>query len=279
MPELPEVETIVRGLRRRIIGRTISSCRVIETRILRKTGIHNLEKLTGCKVTAVERRGKLILVHLSGGLSLVFHLKMTGQMLLALPQEPRDKHTHFLINFRMMDAELRFRDVRKFGFICCLETSKIFTEEPLKNLGPEPLDLEYGAFSELFVGRKGRLKSLLLNQAFLAGIGNIYADEILFQAGLNPLSPGSSLSEKEIFRLWQAMRTVLHEAIKKKGSSLRDYRDAEGRKGNFQHLHKVYGRESLPCPGCGTHIQRIRIGGRSSFFCPQCQRRISRSSS
>lgn len=272
MPELPEVETIVRGLRRRIVGRVISSCRAVESRVLRGTTAENLKGLSGCRITSVKRRGKLVIIHLSKGISLIFHLKMTGQLLVVPAEKSKDKHTHFFVSFREDSREFRFRDVRKFGFVCCLETKRIFEEEPLKNLGPEPLGLTFDNFDALLRGRKGRLKPLLLNQKFLAGIGNIYADEILFRSGLHPLSSVFTLSERERRRLWRAVRTVLKAAIQEKGSSLRDYRDAEGKKGNFQYAHKVYGRESLPCYRCGTTVLRLRIGGRSSSFCPRCQK-------
>jgi formamidopyrimidine-DNA glycosylase len=198
---------------------------------------------------------------------------MTGQFHWTKKGEPRDAPTHLGVFFKDIDRELRFRDVRKFGFLRCLETPSPFDCEELRPLGPEPLELDDRDFPGLISRRKGRLKSLLLDQSFLAGIGNIYADEILFEAGLHPLTPASRLSKKEIGRLWAAIRRILKKAVAAGGSSIRDYKDADGRDGLFQNDHRVYGRMDLPCPRCGANVRRLVIGGRASFFCPRCQRK------
>jgi formamidopyrimidine-DNA glycosylase len=205
----------------------------------------------------------------NNGMTLVFHLKMTGQFLISLSHEPQDKHTHFTLAFRNQMEELRFRDVRKFGSLLCFQTPQTLKFD---GLGPEPLEISFPRFRSLFQGRKARLKGLLLNQNFIAGIGNIYADEILFEAKLHPLTSVSVLEEEDYMELWEAMRLVLRRALKHKGTSIRDFKDAEGREGDFQNYLQVYGRESLPCLRCGEIIERLRLNGRSSHFCPRCQK-------
>ena len=267
MPELPEVETIVRTLDKKIKGYEVSSLNVFFPGILRSRR-EALEKFKGSKIIGLRRRGKLIFFDFDNGFSLLFHLKMTGQFIVCFPDEDQDKHTHFTLKFQDFDKVLRFRDVRKFGYIQCVKTQDLSIHN---SLGPEPLEISYSSFKKLFKNRKARLKSLLLNQRFLAGIGNIYADEILFDAKLHPLTSVSFLDEKELKRLWDSIRTLLKKAIRFRGSSIRDFIDAEGKAGTFQDFHKVYGKKSTPCPRCGKRIERLVIGGRSSFFCPQCQ--------
>jgi formamidopyrimidine-DNA glycosylase len=272
MPELPEVETIVQGLSSKLKGLEISSVRIIYPPVLRNKEPSLIHDLKGRKVVGVRRRGKMLLIDFEGNLSLIIHLKMTGQLLFYPTEKPRDKHTHLILSFKDENNELRFRDVRKFGFISCVQNLDISSADELKNLGPEPLEIDFLLLKKLFKGRKARLKSLLLNQNFIAGIGNIYADEILFQARLHPLTPASLLGDDDLKRLLKAMRDVLRKAIRHKGSSIRTFTNAEGKRGEFQDYHKVYGRESLSCFICGEKIMRLRLGGRSSFFCPGCQK-------
>ena len=273
MPELPEVETIVRGLRPKLSGLVTGRLRVYYPALIRKDNHFSLQRIRGKKIKDVRRRGKMILMECQGPLYLIFHLKMTGRLLWTTRSTPRDKHTHLALSFKRRTHELRFRDVRKFGFVRCLEASNPLECEELRRLGPEPLELDLGSFARLFLGRKGRMKSLLLDQTFLAGIGNIYADEMLFEAGLHPLTPASSLTNAQKKRLWTAMRNVLRRAIAAGGSTIRDFKNADGADGLFQQEHRVYGRESLPCRRCGAKIRRLKIGARTSHFCPRCQRR------
>jgi len=272
MPELPEVETLIRSLWPRVKGLEISRIRVLCRRILKNENFSFLKKLIGKKIVGLRRCGKMILIDSEEGVSLIIHLKMTGQLMLYSSAEPLDKHTHLILFFKDKNQELRYRDVRKFGFISWARTSDVDSANELIRLGPEPLEIGFPAFGRLFQGRGARLKSLLLNQNFLAGIGNIYSDEILFKAKLHPLTPASCLEKNELRLLWKAMRDVLKTAIRYKGSSIRDFTDAEGEKGSFQNRHRVYGRESLPCIICGAAVERLRLGGRSSFFCPSCQK-------
>jgi len=272
LPELPEVEVIVRHLESKLSGLTICSFRVVYTPILRETVIDDLLRIKGQKVKGVRRRGKYILVEVDRGMRLFFHLKMTGQFLFCLPQEPWDKHTHFGLAFKESPLELRFRDVRKFGFVSCVYARSNSVIESLNHLGPEPLEIEHDHFVALFQGRKARVKSLLLDQTFLAGIGNIYADEILFRAKVHPAVHAACLSEEDLSRLWSAMNHILRSAIAHRGSSIRDFVDTDGRDGEYQKQHQVYGRENLPCPSCSHKISRLRICGRSSYVCPVCQK-------
>jgi formamidopyrimidine-DNA glycosylase len=273
MPELPEVETIVRGLKPYLEGTDIGRFRLLFTPLLRRASGVSLASFEGKKVTTVERRGKMILVRCEGGRALIFHLKMTGQMLLERPDVPVDKHVRLIISLVGRDRELRFRDVRKFGFLCCSDPSGFSSIPELDALGPEPLEIDFRSFARLFHGRIGRIKGLLLDQGILAGIGNIYADEILFRARIHPLTPASSLGETELKALWRSIRAILKLAISRKGSSIRDFKDPNGDPGDFQEFHKVYGREGEKCPRCKKAVGRIKVSGRSTFFCPGCQQK------
>ena len=273
MPELPEVETIVRCLRRHLLGFQVETVRLLFPPIVRNRKKSDLQRFKGQRVTGLRRRGKLVLLDFSGGLTMIVHLKMTGQLLVSPKSLPPDKHVHLVITFRAKEEELRFRDVRKFGFVLGVPTGGVNRTPEVRDLGPEPLALDLPSFLDRLEGRRGRLKSLLLNQRVIAGVGNIYADEILFESGLNPRAEVSRLSRRRLETLWSAVPKVLNEAIAFKGTTVRDYRDGEGLEGLFQNRLKVYGRQGEPCPRCGTLIKRIRVSGRSTHFCPGCQRR------
>ncbi len=277
MPELPEVETIVRGLAPALRGRMIERVELLFKPLLRRGPKGGLAVLAGRKVMGVRRRGKMALIGCEGGVTLVFHLKMTGQLLLAAAgAQPPDKHTRLVVKFRDAGPELRFRDVRKFGFLICAGGDAETDCEELACLGPEPLGLELEDFAAALGRRKGRIKGVLLDQTVIAGIGNIYADEMLFEAGVHPETPAAALSKRDVARLWEAMGKVLRAAIEAKGSSLRDYVDAEGQEGEFQESHKVYGREGEPCARCGRPLRRKVVAGRGTHFCPRCQRKKRR---
>jgi formamidopyrimidine-DNA glycosylase len=275
MPELPEVETIARSLEPRIKGRAIAGIELLYRPLLRGGRPGRLAGLIGRRVFGVRRRGKMLLIEIEGGRTLVFHLKMTGQFLFAPVPEPRDKHVRLAIRFEDGRNELRFRDVRKFGFLLCLEGDPERSGSELSGLGPEPLEVGLPDFASILKARRGRIKSLLLDQTRIAGIGNIYADEMLFDARIHPERPASSLRADAVLRLFLSMKMILSLAIEAGGSTLADeaYRDADGNAGDFQFAHKVYDRTGEPCVVCGAPIRVKRIGGRSSHFCPSCQRR------
>jgi len=269
MPELPEVETIARGLARWFAGRVILRCRHVSPHLLKGSGRAGLRRLPGRRIVDIRRRGKYLIFELGRGMKMVFHLKMTGQFLVCGADDARDRHTHLVLSFGRR-REIRFRDTRKFGRLYLVngDVRRVLPE----TLGPEPLDVGRRRFLDLLGRRRGRLKSLLVNQSFLAGIGNIYADEILFDARLAPLRPASGLDPVEARRLWRSMRRILARAVRCGGSSIRDYADAEGRLGRFQLEHKVYGRAGVPCPRCGVAVRRLVVGGRATHFCPSCQK-------
>ena len=273
MPELPEVETVARSLMPRIIGREIAGVRLLDKKLLRRTCGCRLEDLEGRTIETIRRRGKMIVIECDGGLGIVFHLKMTGQMLVVPTDEPLDKHVRLVVRFRDGRNELRFRDVRRFGFMLCAAGGAAGACREIAALGPEPFDATPDEFKALFAGRKGKIKSLLLNQTIIAGIGNIYADEILFDARIHPETPASSLRRADLDRLRASMLLVLGKAVEAGGSTLRDYVDADGRAGEFQFDHKVYYREGEPCAGCAGRVKRIVVAGRGTYFCPRCQRR------
>jgi formamidopyrimidine-DNA glycosylase len=264
VPELPEVETVTRSIAP-LVGRRIVSAEFRCLRVLRGGDPDDMAaRLHGKKIAGVKRYGKFILVSLQGGGYLVIHLGMTGRLLLG---GPTGKHTHAILTLDR--GVLLYDDSRQFG---CLQYSQEFPARVAK-LGPEPLEVPFNDFAAALRRRKTRIKALLLNQAFLRGIGNIYADEALFRAGIHPLALASRIRSDRVRRLYDAITAVLTEAIAAGGSSISDYVDAQGRKGFFQFSHRVYQRTGEPCVKCGTPIRRLLVAQRSSHFCPQCQKR------
>lgn len=232
-------------------------------RILRGSAEQMQAALAGRRIRGIRRRGKFIVIDLDGGYCLTVHLGMTGKLLRG---GERGRHTHAIFNLDR--GVLRFEDQRQFGRI---EVSRGLPAR-VEKLGPEPLEVTPAEFAERLKRRKSRMKAVLLDQHFIRGMGNIYADEALFRAGIHPLAIGSRLRGERVKRLYRAMVEVLTQAIEKGGSSISDYVDAEGRKGFFQLEHRVYQRTGEPCVNCGTAIRRILVAQRSTHFCPRCQR-------
>ncbi len=277
MPELPEVETIRRDVDKEFTGKRIKKIEVTGARSVRRhqTSKEFTARLEGRRLTGTERRGKYLLLRLDNRELLVVHLGMSGQLLRADPKEPLAKHTHVVLWFSGA-PQLRFVDPRTFGELFVSAADHLEEAVPeLAHLGFDPLEdqMAWTRFGQLLVARQTRLKPLLTDQRFVAGIGNIYADEILFNAGLRHDRPSDSLTPQEIRRLYRAIVETLQEAIRHRGSSLADeqYRDLFGTVGDFQRLHSVYDREGQACPRCRSTIVRVKSGGRSSFFCPHCQ--------
>ncbi len=271
MPELPEVETLARELRDVLVGRSIIG---VEVRWPRTVAAPDPEtfarRLAGRRVLEVRRRGKWLLLGLDGGEWLLMHLRMSGRLAVEDAEAPEDAHTRVV--FHLEDGRrLRFSDPRKFGRMVLTACP----EDWLGDLGPEPLDtgLTPERLAGMLRGRRVRLKPLLANQRFLAGLGNIYADEVLWRACLHPLRRADTLLPDEVARLHGAIREVLEEAVARRGTTLADRRYVlpDGRPGEFAVHLAVYGREGTPCPRCGASIVRTRIGGRGAHFCPQCQ--------
>jgi len=279
MPELPEVETIRRDLDKEVVGKRIKTVDVTGMRSIRRhpNKKHFIAKLEGHKLASVDRKGKYLLVRLESGDILIVHLGMSGQLLRARSEarDPLTPHTHVVITFTQ-GGQLRFIDPRTFGEMFVTTPEELPGEVPeLAHLGFDPVEdmMSWNRFGELLTARKGKLKSLLMDQKFTAGIGNIYSDEILFAAGLRYDRSSETLSSQEVRRLYRAMVETLQEGIKHRGSSLSDeqYRDLFGAKGEYQSMHKVYDREGQTCRRCRSTIAKVKFTGRSAFLCPQCQ--------
>jgi len=267
MPELPEVETIVRSLQKQIVEKKIVRVRVILRRIIKGDAEDFINLVSGTIIQKVWRRGKMLVIDLSKGKSILIHLKLSGQLVWILANAPIVKHTHLILELSG-GYQLRYLDVRQFGYLCLTDASLVGELTPS---GADPLEISKDEFNKLIQSRKTRLKPFLLNQSFIAGIGNIYADEILHKAGIHPCQHTYTLNKMQITRLYQVMQEVLRQAIEQKGSSISDYVDSSGQKGNYQEYHQVYQREGQPCFTCHEKITRVKIGSRSSYFCPHCQ--------
>ena len=272
MPELPEVETVVRQLREgnqergaSVIGQTIARVTLRWTRhVARPSPREFARRLSGQKITALTRRGKYLVFHLTQGFLLI-HLKMSGDLEVVGDQAPFDKHAHTIFHFRA-GSQLRFTDTRKFGRVYWVERA----EDVLGHLGPEPLEPGFTArrLGEMLAERQRALKPLLLDQTFIAGLGNIYTDEALHRAQLHPLRRSDTLQPQEVRALWRGIRQALQSGIQHNGASI----DWVYRGGHFQNHFRAYGRADEPCLTCGTPIRRTVVGQRGTYFCPRCQK-------
>jgi formamidopyrimidine-DNA glycosylase len=279
MPELPEVETVVRGLRLSLPGRAIVEVRFGKTDFVENPG-EIAERLPGTRIANVTRLGKFICILLEARtasatdiapvspLCFIIHLGMTGQLKVVRSDESVPPHTHA---FFILDdgRELRYTDIRRFGRMLLIPESGL--AEFTGQLGKEPLEINAEEFCRYFSSRRARVKALLLDQSVLCGIGNIYADESLFRARLHPARIAENLTKPQLLMLHQKVQQVLEEAIRSRGSSISDYVDSEGKRGEFQLRHRVYQRDGKPCFRCMAKIRRVIVAGRSSHFCPRCQ--------
>ena len=270
MPELPEVETIVRGLRATVIGKTIAGARVF----LRKmavvpAGVSFEKSLAGERITGVDRRGKYAILRLKSGRSLVISLRMTGRLVVQKSHETPYPYGHVVLDFSDK-SRLVFADSRQFGRMRLVDHGEAWD----RDLGPEPLSRDFTPerFIGMLSGRTTPIKVLLLDQRRIAGIGNIYACEALWEAGIRPGKPAKSLSKPAIRRLYHALVDVLERAVAMRGSSVDDYVDSEGLKGGFQNVLSVYGRAGSECPRCGGEIVRTVIAQRGTWWCRACQK-------
>lgn len=281
MPELPEVETVRRGLEPVLTGA------VIETADVRRPDLRwpfppgLAARLTGARVEALRRRSKYLLADLDGGDTLILHLGMSGRLLVSgapvgvfhHPHAAPEKHDHMVLDLAG-GARVTFNDARRFGSVDLWPTAALGTHRLLCGLGPEPLGNGFDAAGLMarMAGRQAPVKAVLLDQGVVAGLGNIYVCEALWRAGVSPLRPAGAVTEAEGVAIVAAVRAVLVDAIAAGGSSLRDYRQADGELGYFQHTFAVYGRAGAPCARCGADIRRTVQSGRSSFWCAGCQR-------
>ncbi|OFV98289.1 MAG: DNA-formamidopyrimidine glycosylase [Acidobacteria bacterium RIFCSPLOWO2_12_FULL_54_10] len=282
MPELPEVETVVRTLKPTLLGRTIlkaefcgalANGRKRSGRLLRDAPNKVAAKLHGAKIEDVVRYGKHIVIRLKSGgkeaspFSFAVHLGMTGKLTFEDTASPRNRHTHMILDLDQAGRWLHYNDIRRFGQLQLLTDSQTDS----LSLGPDPLEISFQDFLDRLGRRKTMMKSLLLDQKFLRGIGNIYADESLFRARLHPRTLASSIKQQQARALYNALRNTLREAIAKCGTSISDYVDGWGKRGSFQANLHVYQRTGEPCLSCGTKIRRIIVAGRGTHFCPRCQ--------
>lgn len=283
MPELPEVQTIVNDLNKKIKGFVIQDVWSDWPKMIKTHSLRSLKnELRGLKVLKIRRRAKNIFIDLTNNKTLLIHLKMTGHPLIrdknwqknpgALAQ-PVNQFIHFILKFKN-GKELALSDLRKFAKIMLVNTNEVEELEEIKNLGPEPLerDFTFNKFLQVLKDKKGAIKKILQDQTVIAGIGNIYADEILWEAKVHPLSRAEKLSLQDFKNIFQGIKQILSQAIKLRGTSTSDYRDTAGETGDYQRIRKVYRRQNESCSRCRAKIKRITVGQRGTHFCPQCQR-------
>lgn len=275
MPELPEVQTTVNDLKKRIIGKRIIGSWVDTPRIIKEPGIKKLgRQIKGLKIQKIGRRGKNILIYLSKNKLLLIHLKLTGRLLIGNRFLKNPKNYIRAVFYLSDKTALGFSDVRKFGKIIFGDQKHIESLPDLADLGLDPLDNNFPVdeFKSLIRKEKRKIKLVLLDQEVIAGIGNIYSDEALWYAKIHPFTPSNQLTNNQLTKLYHAIRLVLKKSLRVRGSSMRDYRDTSGRSGGYIKIRKVYDREGLPCYRCGTKIKRIKMNVRSAHFCPKCQK-------
>jgi len=274
MPELPEVETIRSQLERELKGKKIIDVEIKVLKLVRAPLLTFKKAIVGAKIEDVRRRAKLLIFCLSNGYSLLIHLKLTGQLIIKNEKDQAEKYTHIIFYFSD-DSKLFFNDLRKFGYIKSVKPNELDSELAKEKFGPEPLKKSFTLkkFKELITNRKiTKIKPLLMDQTFIAGIGNLYAAEICFYAGVRPTKPACLLKQGEIKRLYKGIKIILRNAIKKGGSSVDTYIDTRGRQGSFVPFLRVYDRKGKPCFKCNCKVKMISLAGRGTYFCPKCQK-------
>jgi len=293
MPELPEVETTTRGLQNRahkvLCARFLDVWTDSPKLVKKPKSFEEFRKqILGKKIKNVWRRAKNIIFDLSDGYSLLVHQKLTGHLLIGKwkfedagwkplikgpLEDPTNRFLHLI--FWLNNGEmLALSDLRKFAKVELWKTKELLNSKEFKKLGPEPLDknFTFEKFKEVLAGKKGKIKQVLMNQEIIAGIGNIYSDEILWEAKIHPFRETSKLNESELKKIYLATKKILKKAVKLRGTSISDFRDPEGKEGFYNRIRKVYQREGEKCPCCSTKIKRLKINGRSAHFCPSCQK-------
>ncbi|MCD6410734.1 DNA-formamidopyrimidine glycosylase [bacterium] len=289
MPELPEVETTVLDLKRKVLQRTFLDIWTDAPKLIKKPSLAEFRKeIKGKKIIDIKRKGKFIIFYLTGKKRLLIHQKLTGHLLVGRwkrekgewaslqkgpLEDPMNRFIH-IIFFLDNGLMIAFSDLRKFGRIELLTERELENLKDLKQLGPDPLDknFTFDKFRQIIQKQKRKIKQVLMDQKTISGIGNIYSDEILFRAGVHPFKSANTLQEKELKKIYRNIKSVLKKAIRLGGESISDYRRPDGRKGGFDKERKVYRREGMPCYVCGTKIERRKIGSRSTYFCPKCQK-------
>ena len=278
MPELPEVETIRNQLQRLIVGKKIREVKVNLPKMVKLPSGKFRKTIIGATVKEVRRRAKILIIELSNGWSLLIHLKLSGRLIFRKKGEelgPEDIKWNHLIYYFSDDSRLFHNDLRQFGYVKLVKSGELLDFFKKEKLGPEPLEKNFSFDKFLAILKKkpkARIKQFLIDQKNIAGIGNIYSDEILFFARVHPLRKVQELKYSEIKKVFEVIRKILLEAIRLKGSSVRDFLDALGKEGGYVPKLKVYGREGLSCSRCGTKIKRMKLGGRSAHYCSKCQK-------
>lgn len=274
MPELPEVETIKKGLQKSIKGLTILNMETDTPKMIKGLTLKNFKKeVKWKKIIGLSRKGKLLIINLNSNQSLIFHLKISGRILVRKQGEKEDRFTRIIFKLSK-GLELRFADLRKFGWVRLSSQREIENLPEFKEIGLDPLSKEFTfkRFLEILEGRKGAIKKFLMNQKFISGIGNIYANEILWKVKIHPERRLETLTDKEKPALYRAIISILKRAVNFRGTSIDQYVDAFGKKGEFEKELKVYQKTGKSCQRCGISIVRITSAGRGTFFCPKCQK-------
>lgn len=273
MPELAEVETIAKGLRERLLGKTLLGVKVFQPKVINCPSGRFKRALENRRIRSIARRGKFLVISFDPSLWLLIHLGMSGQLILALPSLPPDRHTHLCFEIEGLPETLCLRDPRRFGSVELYPDEEALRRSRLSRIAPDPFEMSFEDFRRRLGVRRAQIKSLLLNQGVLSGLGNIYTDEILFRSGIHPKQKASRLSQRRMERLYQAMRDLLQEAIRFRGTSVSDYVDLFGERGEFQNRLCVYGRSGRPCLVCGRTLIKKVVSGRGTSFCPRCQKK------
>ncbi|AYE38584.1 DNA-formamidopyrimidine glycosylase [Companilactobacillus zhachilii] len=272
MPEMPEVETVRRGLNAQVKGRKITDVEIRYQNLITGDVDQFKEFVTGATITDVGRRAKFLLIHLDNGYTIISHLRMEGRYRISADPSAIDKHSHAIFTLDN-GQKMIYNDVRKFGRMQLWNTDDLANNKSIHKLGPEPLSVEF-TFEDLkprIMRHRKDIKTVLLDQSVMSGLGNIYVDEVLWKVKLHPETPANHLTDTDIQNIIEASNQEMKNAIASGGSTIRSYVDATGHTGNMQNSLQVYGKEGTPCPRCGTDIVKIKVGGRGTHFCPKCQ--------
>ncbi|MQS88734.1 DNA-formamidopyrimidine glycosylase [Companilactobacillus mishanensis] len=272
MPEMPEVETVRRGLLDLVKDRRIENVEIRYQNLITGDVDEFKETVTGATITDIDRRAKFLLIHLDNGYTIISHLRMEGKYRVSADPAMIDKHSHAIFSLDN-GQKLIYNDVRKFGRMQLWPTDRLAENKSIAKLGPEPLSTEF-TFENIkprIIRHRKDIKTVLLDQSVMSGLGNIYVDEVLWQAKIHPETPANHLTDEDIKKIIECSNHEIDIAIKSGGSTVRSYLDAAGHAGTMQNSLKVYGKEGEPCERCGTEIEKIKVGGRGTHFCPKCQ--------
>ncbi|AEH22186.1 formamidopyrimidine-DNA glycosylase [Thermodesulfobacterium geofontis OPF15] len=275
MPELPEVETIKLGLEDKLIGQKLKNIVIFNQEFILKNKIQNLDTIVNTKLISIKRKGKYLIFFFEKEF-LLFHLGLTGAFFLFNDKKDEEKITikkkkHFILGFHFEKYKLIYFDIRKFGKIKMAKIEEISTLKELKNLGKDALEIDFEEFKTIILKRNRNIKNLLMDQKVISGLGNIYVNELLFRAQISPFKNSKDLKEEEIKNLFFQMKELLKEAISFRGSSIKNYVDVQGKKGEFQNRFLVYGKKNNVCPKCGEKLKYQKLFQRGTFYCPNCQ--------